>query len=500
MPISASHLVQVLPRILKATGKDLVFNGLVLTNNSTIKSGTAVAFVSASDVLDYFGSQSDEYKFASTYFGGFDNSQVKPATLYFYRRQDTALAGWCRGLAVNPVTTLTALKVVDAGDLNVEIDGTLAELSSLDFTSITSLSEAATIITTALDGAGTVEFSSQFNAFIVTSATTGQTSAVKTPTGSIAQIMGFVDGAVISDGQDACDLTTLMTELTQGTETKNSFQNFVTFTTLDEPTDADALELAQWATSMATAGVLYLYVCWDSSTGNLDASNTDVIAEKLKAENVTATCVCYPDYAMAAFIMGVTASIAWNQRNGTITYAFKHLQGLGASVQSTANATTLDAHKVLYMGNFATRNDNFILSYSGAMLGEWDWLDAYINAVWLCNAFQVQLMAMLETAKRIPYNEAGYAQIRANMKSVVQRALNNGVIDVGINISEAQKAELTALLGGDYSAEIYQTGYYIQIIDADATIRQQRKTPSINFVYTYGGSVHKLVVPATAVV
>ena len=110
MPISASHLVQVLPRILKATGKDLVFNGLVLTNNATIKSGTAVAFVSASDVLDYFGSQSDEYKFASTYFGGFDNSQVKPATLYFYRRQDTALAGWCRGVSVNPITALTALQ------------------------------------------------------------------------------------------------------------------------------------------------------------------------------------------------------------------------------------------------------------------------------------------------------------------------------------------------------------------------------------------------------
>ena len=203
---------------------------------------------------------------------------------------------------------------------------------------------------------------------------------------------------------------------------------------------------------------------------------------------------------MASFIMGVTASIAWDQANSTITYAFKHLSGFGANVDKTSYANALDKHKVNYMGNFATRNDNFILSHNGSMLGEWDWIDPYINAVWLCNSLQVQLMAMIETANRIPYNENGYAKIRSNCKDIINRALNNGVIDVGINISDAQKAELTTLLGGDYSDEIKNNGYYLQIVDATASIRQARKTPSINLVYTYGGSVHKLVVPATAVV
>ena len=207
-----------------------------------------------------------------------------------------------------------------------------------------------------------------------------------------------------------------------------------------------------------------------------------------------------PNAKMASFIMGVTASIAWDQANSTITYAFKHLSGVGATVENTSQANALDGHKVNYMGNFATRNDNFILSYNGSMLGEWDWIDTYINAVWLCNALQVQLMAMFETANRIPYTEAGYSLIRANCKDIIERALNNGVIDVGVNMSNAQKAELTRLLGADYSQEIYTNGYFLQIVDATASIRQQRKTPSMNLVYTYGGSVHKLVVPATAVV
>ena len=495
MAISASNLVQVLPRILKATGQDLVFNGVVLDDKDVIPSDTPLAFSSIDEVGEYFGTTSDEYSFAEIYFGGFDNSQVKPATLYFYRLNSSASAGWLRGASIDVKTALASIQAVTAGDMTIKIDGTDVNLTSLDFSGATSYSDVATILTTALSGAGTVTFSSQFNAFTVTSGTTGATSTVTGASSTVADLLGLSsDSAVTSDGQDANTVTDSMNNLTA------KFQNFVTFTTLKEPSDSDALLLAQWVTSRANTGVLYLYVCWDSAVGNLDPNNTTIIAEQLKEANVGATCVAYPDYKMAGFIMGVTASIAWDQANSTITYAFKHLSGLGASVQSTSDANALDGHKVNYVGNFATRNDNFILSYNGSMLGEWDWIDTYINAVWLCNALQVQLMAMVETANRIPYTEAGYSLIRANCKDIIERALNNGVIDVGVNMSNAQKAELTRLLGADYSQEIYTNGYYLQIVDATAQIRQQRKTPSMNLVYTYGGSVHKLVVPATAVV
>lgn len=494
MAITASNLVQVLPRILKATGQDLVFNGVVLDNNSTLKADTAVAFSSASEVGEYFGTSSNEYKFASTYFGGFDNSQVKPATLYFYRLNGEAISAWVRGEALNVKTALNAIKAISAGDLTINIDGTDRTVTGLDFSAVDSFSSAADVINAALNGAAVVSFSSQFNAFTVTSATTGALSSVGVPTGSAASVLGFnAETAVISDGQDANTVTQSMENLT------DKFTNFVTFTTLDEPTDEEALELAQWATTNYTAGVLYLYVCWDTSKANFDSNNTEVISEQLQTENIGATCVCF-GVTMAAFVMGVTASIAWDQANSTITYAFKHLSGFGADINSTKEANALDKHKVLYMGNFATRNDNFILSYNGAMLGEWDWLDAYINAVWLCNALQVQLMAMIEAANRIPYNENGYAKIRSNCKDIIERAINNGVIDLGVNISNAQKAELTTLLGADYSDEIRNNGYFLQIVDATAAIRQARNTPSINLVYTYAGAVHKLIVPATAVV
>lgn len=494
MAITASNLVQVLPRILKATGNDLVFNGVVLDSNDTIPSDTPLAFASATEVGEYFGTSSDEYKFAGTYFGGFDNSQVKPATLYFYRLNSGATNAWVRGEALNVKTALASITQISSGSLTITINAVEKQYTGIDLSACTSYSDVATAVQTATNGDLTLEFSSQFNAFIIKGVTVGATSTLSVPTGDVATALGFnAETAVISDGQGANTMTQSMENLVDG------FTNFVTFTTLTEPTDAEALELAQWASTNYNAGVLYLYVCWDTSKANYDPNNNSVISEQLQLENVGATCVCF-GVTMASFIMGVTASIAWDQANSTITYAFKHLSGFGANVDKTSYANALDKHKVNYMGNFATRNDNFILSHNGSMLGEWDWIDAYINAVWLCNALQVQLMAMIETANRIPYNENGYAKIRSNCKDIINRALNNGVIDVGINISDAQKAELTTLLGGDYSDEIKNNGYYLQIVDATASIRQARKTPSINLVYTYGGSVHKLVVPATAVV
>ena len=495
MAISASNLVQVLPRILKATGNDLVFNGVVLDSNDTIPSDTPLAFSSATEVGEYFGSFSDEYKFAGTYFGGFDNSQVKPATLYFYRLNATASSAWVRGAELDVKTALSTITAISSGSITLDVDGVTKQYTEIDLSACTSYSDVASKVQTATGGDLTLEFSSQFNAFIIKGVTVGATSTLSVPAGDVATALGFnAKTAVISNGQNANTMTQSMENLT------NRFTNFVTFTTLEEANDADALELAQWATTNYNAGVLYLYVCWDSAKANLDPNDTTVIAEQFKAENVGATCVCYPSYEMASFIMGVTASIAWDQANSTITYAFKHLSGFGADVEKTSDANALDKHKVNYMGNFATRNDNFILSYNGAMMGEWDWIDTYINAVWLCNALQVQLMAMFKTANRIPYNESGYAKIRSNCKDIINRAINNGVIDLGVNISDAQKANLTSLLGGDYSDEIKNNGYYLQIVDATASIRQARKTPSINLVYTYGGSVHKLVVPATAIV
>lgn len=198
--------------------------------------------------------------------------------------------------------------------------------------------------------------------------------------------------------------------------------------------------------------------------------------------------------------MGTAASIDWDRLNGAITTAFKAQSGLEANVTIKKDAINLLANGVNFMGNYASRNDNFILFQNGQMFGAWKWIDTYLNSTWLNNALQVQIMAGLELAGRVPYNEVGYSKIRAWCQDVIDRGVNNGVIDRGVNLSQTQINELINEAGKDISADLYANGYVLQIVDATANIRQARTSPSCNFWYTYAGSVHKINLPSTAVV
>lgn len=498
MAISANQIVQVLPRILTGTGSDLVFNGLVLDDNARIPTAAPISFSSADAVGAYFGTTSDEYNFASIYFGGYTNSQIKPSLLYFYKLCPEAVAPFVRGASLKPADALVALKQISDGTITINISGTNYTATGIDLSGANSLSEVASTIAAKLsakEASVSVEFSSIDNTFTITAGATGSAASITVPTGDCAEAMGFSsETATISAGSDQMSVAGTMSEITA------NFQNFVTFTTLKEPEDAEALALASWVSAQASAGTMYLYVCWDSSKANLDAKNTSVIAEQIKALNATGVTVVYPSYKIAAFVMGTAASIAWDQTNGTITFAFKAQSGLGADVTDTEEHNALLDHGVNFIGNYATRNDNFVFFYNGQMFGEWSWIDTYLNACWLCNALQVQLMAMFTSNRRIPYTEAGYSIIRANCRDVIERAFNNGVINAGVSLSNAQIASLTSELGGDFSNEIYTNGYYLQILDATANARQQRTSPPCNLVYTYGGAVQKLTLPAIAVV
>lgn len=506
MPISANNIVSIVPRILKGTGSDLVFNGLVLSKNSRLAVNAPTPYSSASSVSTAFGEDSDEYKFAQVYFGGYKNSQIKPSTLYFYRYCESAVAPFVRGTSLKPSIALASLKQIKSGTFSVILTGTSHTASNLDLSEATSPSDVANKVQTALRALDissdndelsniTVEFDSVTNAFTINNGTASANVSIAVPTGNVAELMGFdPESSVVSDGSNETSLSATLNKLTL------SFQNFVTFTTLWEATDDESMDLAQWASTNASAGVCYLYVLWDSSKANADSNNKNVIAEKLIAENIAATTVVYNSYRVAAFIMGATASIAWDKKNSTITFAFKSQDGLGANVLDTDEAIALEGHRVNFIGNYATRNDNFVWLYNGRMLGEWDWIDTYLNSIWICNAMQVQVMAGFESVRRVPYTARGYAMIRSWLKDVINRAKENGVIEAGVSLSEAQKSSLIEELGGDYSAEIYNNGYYLQILDPTAQTRQQRKSPSCNLVYTYGGAVHRLTMPSIAVV
>ena len=492
MAIPASQIVKINPRVIQASGTDLVLNGLFLTTNSLIPAGSVMGFSTADDVGAFFGTASDEYAVASVYFAGYKNSFKKPRQIFYGSRVNAAVGAWIRGAKY--AGTLTQLQAVTAGTLDLKIDGTTIALTALDFSAATSLSGCATVLQTALAGAlasTTCSYSSQTGAFQIGSPTTGSTSSITyCDDGTLATLLGLTQaaGAVISQGSDALDVAGNMASIRAVTE------NWATFTYLYSATDSEILDLSAWASSQ---GVEYLLVAWSTNANLKNQVDTTSIAYQLGAANAGATTLIFGDSKYAAFIMGEAASIDWDRVQGAITFAFKSQDGLAPTIDNATDATTLLGKKCNLYGTYATRNDEFVWLYDSNMFGDYNFIDPFINAIWLNNSLQVAIMNGLEMSPRVPYNEDGYTLIRSWCQDPINRAKKNGVIDPGVNLSEAQKAELIREAGLDITSNLQTDGYYLQVVDGGPQVRTTRDTPSCSLWYAYGGSVQRVELAST---
>ena len=131
--------------------------------------------------------------------------------------------------------------------------------------------------------------------------------------------------------------------------------------------------------------------------------------------------------------------------------------------------------------------------------GQFEFVDAFLGNLWIRNALQVAIIEGLNQSGRVPYTDEGYTLIRAWCADPINRALTNGAIEPGVELSEAQKAELYAEIGEDVASQIFTDGYYLQVSDPGASVRAERESPICGLWYTYGGSVHKINLPVTAV-
>lgn len=505
MPIPASQIVEVNPRVITPGGDDLDFNALFLSSSSVIPlSQFVLAFTSATDIGNYFGLDSQEYALAGTYFQGFTNSQTKPHALLIAPRVNADVPAFVR--AGQYGGTLEDLQSISDGTFNITLGGAQVELSGINLTLAMSYSEAAEILQTAIQAwtplegtaplavtAATVQYSSTFRAFTVTSGSAGTDNDLAMPLGTVASAMAFdaEEGAVVSPGAE------YMTPAANMEAVLNVTRNFVTFMSVAQLSAEDCVAFSAWA---ASQGVNYLHVFFDTNVGNTAQSPSGTIAQALTDANAGSVCGIYGDAKYAAFICGCAASIAYDKTNGTITLMFKGQSGLPATVTNGTVAETLKGLGLNFIGNYATRNDQFVFSANGVMWGEWKWIDAYLNAIWLNNALQVACMNGFQNTLRVPYTEEGYTIVRSWCLDPINRALRSGVIEPGVTLSESQRSEIQREAGKDISSQLFTDGYYLKVEDPSPAVRQQRGTPDASLWFTYGGSIHKLELASTSVV
>ena len=491
--IPASAIVQVTPGVLSAGGRGLDIVGMLLTTSARVPIGSVQPFSNATDVATYFGLGSNEAALADVYFAGFDNSNLLPQNILFTQYPTASVAAYLRGAPLG--ITLTQLKALATGTLVITCNGSAYTAASVNLSTATSFSNAATIIQTAF-GTGTIPFGTTYDSisssFAFTSVLTG-TGATMTyaSTGALATslLLTQATGAVISQGAVAATPGPFMTALTQVT------QDWATFMTCFDPDsgsgNANKLLFAQWN---ATQVDRWAYICWDSDASAATVVPATTSLGYLLANTANAgTCLIYaPTATYAAFICGAAASIDFTEYNGRITFAFRSQAGLQATVTDQTTGNNLIANGYNFYGAYATANDQFIFFYPGIVTGNFKWLDSYIDQIWLNQGFQLALMVLLTNTKSIPYNQAGYTLIKAACLDQINAGLNFGAFRAGITLSQAQAAEVNNAAGLVISTTLNQVGWYLQVLDASPQVRAARGSPPCTFWYMDGGAVQKI--------
>lgn len=92
--IPASEIVSVNPGVIGAGGSPLVLNGVIVSPNTLIPTGSVQPFADPDAVSEFFGPGSTEEVLAEIYFNGFDNSTVKPGNLFFAPFNTINRAAW----------------------------------------------------------------------------------------------------------------------------------------------------------------------------------------------------------------------------------------------------------------------------------------------------------------------------------------------------------------------------------------------------------------------
>ena len=88
MPIPASNIVQIEPRVIAAGREELEMNGLYVTDAPlppVVYPAAVMEFTSANAVGEALGKTSEEYVFAQHYFNGYESKFASPKALFIAR-------------------------------------------------------------------------------------------------------------------------------------------------------------------------------------------------------------------------------------------------------------------------------------------------------------------------------------------------------------------------------------------------------------------------------
>lgn len=465
------------------------------TTAALIPTGTVLRFTSASAVGDYFGYNSQEYSLAQSYFGFVSSQQQSPAAISFTADVSQGKAAFLRGSQAPAL--LTAFTAVSDGSFTLSMGGLTSEITGLDFAAATSYSDIAQTVQTALRAAqsespvwtgASVQFDPISGAFFLSAGTNTQTAIVAlgqaadgTDIGGLMRL-NLVYNPIVSQGADATAYGQMLSD------SLSLSNNYGTFTFLNQPSQADMVEIAQWTQAQNLLGGMYIQPVAESEAATVQAALADYSGVAIVAD-------AFAPFSYAWLVPAcVAAATNYNRVNGTQSYMYKQLSGVEPSVTSDSQFEALTAVRVNFYGSTQQAGTPIAFFQPGTLQGKVEDMGVYMNELWLKDAASVEFLNYQMAVSKWPVNNSGRAIGDGLLQGVIERAKHNGTILAGKELTSTQKAYITQLTGdGDAWREVYSQGYYLysQILPVTANGNTQYEY-QYTLVYSKGDSVRKV--------
>lgn len=490
MPISQSKYVSITSGIggqSAAARKDLILR--LFTTNALFPVNTVLEFTSSADVANFAGSASNEAKIASAYFGWVSKQVNTPRKISFMRYSLTATAPFIRSTAT--LATVAQFAAVTSGSMTLSMGGTSYTISGADFSTANSYANVATILQTLIQGntaggelwtSATVTYDSATSSLILTGGTTGE-AVIVAATGDLASMCGWnsASSPILSNGTSEMGLADV---LNTSIELSN---NFASYAFVNASLDVDSINII--GAFNDEQNYQYMY-CGDVTADNYTEIIAAAAAHSGMAINYQPLTGVLPAYLMPATILAATN---YDKVNGTVNYMFQQFPNQDVTVDTNVLSQTLDNLNINYNGQTQKAGAK-IEFYQDGFLADGTDIAVYANEIWLKDAMATEILNLEIAVDKIPANYDGMGLVEGILQNVIGEALNNGVISVGKDLTNTQKAYITQLTGDDTAWQTVQLNGYILTVELGQTVTNgtTRYIAEYTLIYSKGDSIRKV--------
>jgi hypothetical protein len=438
-----------------------------------------------------FASNTPEFLASELFF----EQSPQPVVVYIGRWASTATRGQLAGATLNPTQALLSnFTAITNGSLRIAINGTSHDISGINFSGALNMNGVASIIQTALIGAGftgaTCVWNAPYTRFIISSGTTGTSSSVGFggtigtigATTDVSTLLGLTSASGASPLIPGLAAESALAAVQAFVATSSQWYGLMDATTVDLQ-QADYIAIAAYILAGQRQRIFGTTI---QNTNVMDPTNSADLGSVLQSFNNRKVFWMYSGfnpYAVATmFGRGFTVDFTGN--NTTITLAYKQAPGLQAEQLNETQFATLIGKG----GNVnITVSNGAVMLWNGQMSNGY-WFDEVQGVDWLQNQIQTDVFNLLyTTGTKIPQTDAGSNQIATAIAAACEAGVNNGLLAPGQWNADGfgQFQRGMALTKGYYI-------YYPPVATQAENLRQERQSVPFQVAAKLAGAVQNV--------